>query len=232
MNIKKFICIIFLIPLTGCVAQQQYYKNTRYTGDIQGHMNRDLQYCDAIARGARPAVAPYIPPSPQTSYGHGTVVDNQGNVYTGTYQQTTYPNENHALVGGMDSLSRSIQASNVYIAIKNKCLSELGWYQISKEDYLISQSTQQTENNKQLEQQKNEAARLFAEMFKRDHPDYYNLSLEKRKMVNEDIQKWVETLPYKEADPLMKIVVSGNPDEVSFLMTTYKKRNNIQMFNK
>lgn len=128
-------CIIFI---TGCAAPQKFYKNTRYTGDIQAHLNQDLQYCHAIAQGMKPTVTPYFPPSPSTTYGSGIVTDNYGNVYSGTYQHTTYPSDNQMLMGSMGNLARSIQASNIYEAVKNRCLSELGWYEISKEEYIQS----------------------------------------------------------------------------------------------
>lgn len=140
MNLLKgYVPIVMLMfLLAGCTAQQKYYKNTRYTGNIQGHLNRDLAYCHTIAQGMAPTTTPYIPPSPTTTHGTGIVTDNHGNVYTGVYNQTTYPNENMMLIGSMNSFARAVQSSNAYQALKNRCLYELGWYEISKEEYANS----------------------------------------------------------------------------------------------
>lgn len=142
-----YISILILLLTSGCAAPQKYYKNTRYTENVQGHLNNDLQYCHAIASGTKPAAAPYIPPSPTTTYGSGIVTDNHGNVYTGNYQQTTYPNENQALMGSMNNFTQTIQASNIYQAVKARCLTDLGWYEISRKEYENTGANNNKTNN-------------------------------------------------------------------------------------
>ncbi|MFI3272123.1 MAG: hypothetical protein R3Y11_08500 [Pseudomonadota bacterium] len=143
--ISKFnilcITIVLLISFStvGCSAPQQYYKNLHYTGNVQAHFNRDEQRCEAIARQARPNVPIYLPKGPTTTQGKVFVFDNHGNSAHGTYQSTTYPNRTENLLGMLDSLTQTVNASNIYLAVKNQCLAELGWYLISKKEYMQSQ---------------------------------------------------------------------------------------------
>lgn len=229
----NIILVLMYLCISGCAAPQKFYKNTRYTGDIQGHLNNDLAYCHAIAQGLKPTVTPYIPPSPTTTHGSGIITDNHGNVYTGTYRQTTYPNENMALLSGMNNLSRSIQASNIYEAIKTRCLSELGWYEISKEEYLKSQNIQQQIDMQQEIKQKQieEYNKTFFAKIESAHPDFVSLNKEKQKIIVLDIEEWIKLKPYKEAEKLMTAFKHGNADEVSSLLSQYKKHKKINTFN-
>lgn len=219
---QLFVCIL----LSGCVAQQKYYKNIRYSGNIQTHLNRDIQYCTAIAQGMTPAVPVYIPQSPITTYGSGHVTDNYGNVYTGTYQQTTYPDDNMELLGALNSLSQEIRAANVHATVKARCLSELGWYEISQDEYVRS-NAQHEINKKRIE----EYNKAFHAKIQNDHPDFVILSKEKRTKILDDMQKWIKTKHYGDAEVMMKVLKSGNADDVSNLLTQYKKSRRIQQFN-
>lgn len=224
----RILCIVYCLLLFGCAAQQKFYKNTRYSGDIQAYLNRDMAYCHAVASGSTPIVDPYIPQSPTTTYGQGVVTDNYGNVYTGTYQKTTYPNENMELFRSINSLSRSIQASNIYAAAKARCLSALGWYEITQEEYTNSQNIYS--QNDVMRKKVEEHNKAFSEKIQNEHPDFVSLNTENRKKILNDMQVWIKKKPYDEAETMMKIFRNGNAEEVSSLFFEYKKYKKIEKF--
>ncbi len=145
---KKY--FVFLIAVSflflGCKAQQSYYKNAKYTENVQAHLNRDMQYCDTIARGAMPQSSVYLPQGSTTSYGHSVIRDNYGNVQRGTYTATTHPNQAQELGRMLESINHNIHAENVYKATREQCLAQLGWYYISEDEYIRSNHPPQPTN--------------------------------------------------------------------------------------
>ena len=129
------IIFIFSLILAGCSAQPVYYKNYFYTNNVQEYLNRDLQYCEAIARGYSPVVVPQVPQGTATTYGNGVILDNNGNFYNISYNNTFVPSTSYSINNSLNSIGKTLEASRIYTAIKSRCLAERGWYQISKEEY-------------------------------------------------------------------------------------------------
>ena len=140
----SIVTVFFALNLLACSAPQTYHKNRFYTDNVQQRLNIDLPYCDAVARANTPIVIPQTPQYPTTTYGNGVIFDNMGNYYNLTYNNRSIPSPQYSMQHSLNNLSLSLQRSRIYSAIKEQCLAEKGWYQISKEEY--EQSLQPTKN--------------------------------------------------------------------------------------
>ena len=138
----KAIFVLCFFCITGC-GGLKYYRNDGYVGDIQAQLNRDLAYCDAIARGITPEQAIYIPQSQITTHRRIRIIDSRGNAYSSSYSHTTYPNQTVEALKTITSIANSMEASKRYSTIKNMCINELGWYEVTKEEHEILMSTQE-----------------------------------------------------------------------------------------
>lgn len=136
------LCVLTL-NVVACSSTQTYYKNRFFTDNVQQRLNIDLSYCDAVAKANTPIVVPQMPQYPTTTHGNGVMFDNRGNLYNLTYNSSTEPSPYQFLQTQLNNFSMSSRASSIYSAIKNKCLAEKGWYEISKEEYEQSRQPQQ-----------------------------------------------------------------------------------------
>ena len=100
--------------------------------------------------------------------------DNRGNLYNLTYNSSTEPSPYQFLQTQLNNVSMSSRASSIYSAIKNKCLAEKGWYEISKEEYEYSQQKKYYKNRFFTDngQQRLNIDLSYCELFARQRYDF------------------------------------------------------------
>lgn len=238
MKYALFQCISLSIAIlaSGCALEEKYYHNMRYTENLQGHLDADMEYCHAIALGATPPVRYQSPPGPRTSYGYTTITDGYGNMYNGTYRQTTYPDIADQVGVSINNAMQSSYASNVYAAVKKRCLFELGWYEISKEEFMNAENsppeTPQKKENIPLAEDKDAP---FEEPLSRqntiDLEEFFALDREKKLKILSDMIAWTESKPYKEARLMVYALHKGTLKDFSVLFARYKKEKRIKKFH-
>lgn len=231
---KKVFLVLCIMLIAGCSAPKKYYKNNNYTGNIQALLNRDMAYCQAVAENR-------IPTKPfnfqgdvyANTQGNAYMWDNNGNSAQGFYSgNTTYSNSMSNL-NNMYQIADRFRAYNNQDAIKNMCLSQLGWYQISEQEYLNSTKSQSQMNRQSptpTQAQVDAHNKAFQERINTDHPDFVSLSKERRRAILDDMRVWIAKMPYDEAKQLMEIYDKGTAEQVSLIISRYKRENNIKNF--
>ena len=128
--------------LSGC-GGKTYYKNM----DTSRNLEQDAAYCKSVAVGSvsMPNIQQYQNNAAPYAPGSGTMVDQHGNTYR--YQETYNPmaaaqsnmnmaQQNFANAAvSMQNLASQLDVNNARQAIANQCMAQLGWTQISKEEY-------------------------------------------------------------------------------------------------
>lgn len=128
--------------LSGC-GGKTYYKNMNTSRNLE----QDAAYCKSVAAGSvlMPNMQQYQNNATSYAPGSGTMVDQHGNTYR--YQETYNPmaaaqsnmnmaQQNFANAAvSMQNLASQLDVNNARQAIANQCMAQLGWTQISKEEY-------------------------------------------------------------------------------------------------
>ena len=129
MKIAKqaFVLLVLFSFISGCAGTQ--YRNVNSARNNQVQFNQDEAYCNAVAVGNIPMPVPQG--GTRFTTGSGMITDSRGNMYMATYSQTTYPD----FASSMANLGNQLEAIGARMTIFSQCLAQLGWREISKQEY-------------------------------------------------------------------------------------------------
>ncbi len=156
---KTIILLVLCCVISSC-GGEFYYKNVNPQKDNQPALDIDYAHCEAIAQQAKAGVQiPSYTPTPTGYSTSGNIIgfnDLGDHVMSGRYNSTTQYNYG----SGDQLLQQSIllmqlsRADKIYESTKNDCLSKLGWYKISKEEYEREQAQYANKNQNTINQTK------------------------------------------------------------------------------